>query len=311
MKHKLAYEPQLKLADLLPQLPQAVQDALLDRFGNEVGDQLVKRVPTSSRPKVQDGKRQILIDVSTRDMDRDREILIPTGADFSEFELSGVVVDSHNYSSIERVVGHAVNLSKNDKTVPMVIEFLPTDLGEVAWTIAQHMPMTASVGFIPLDIIDKSHDDWADTVKQMAKDWPEFKKNRDKVERIIRKWLLLEVSIVSVPANAHALSQDVAKALKDGAITAEEAQLAIKGYAKLEEPESNEPPAPADPPPESDTKGAEPPADPPAEPAPPELIVEKAHEPFIERIPQVERIADPEAIAKAVENAIAIRGGKV
>ncbi len=239
----MPYMPTITLAELMPTLDPKMLASLQKRF-EDTSEMTVKRVATVSQPKVEEGKPQILIDISTRDMDRDREILLPKGCDTSEFMLSGVILDSHSYYGLDAIVGKAVQISKSDKTVSAVVEFAPTGMGATAWALAQFMPLQASVGFVPLDTIDQSHNDWAKTIAKCERDWPEFAKNRDKVKRIIRKWLLLEASIVSIPCNVHALQQDVSKQLSAGTITGENAQLCIKAF---EDAIAKDADAPADP----------------------------------------------------------------
>ena len=111
------------------------------------------------------------------------------------------------------------------------IEFAPTEDGDKAWALAQFMTLTASIGFVPTDVIDNQHPDWTKTLNKMEAAWPEFgAQQRDNLRRVIRRGVLLENSIVSVPANINALQQDVAAAVEEGKMTGEQVELVCKAF---------------------------------------------------------------------------------
>jgi len=216
------------LKELLAHLADDIREKLTASLSDYNGDTQVKRTRQSNMPQKTENERQIRMYISTRDMDRDNEILMPDGVDLEDFEMSPVILESHDYQTLP--IGKAVKVGIDEKGVWAVIEFAPTEDGDKALALSQFMPLTASVGFIPTDTISKSHADWVDTLKQLAKEWPEFKKARDAVVRIIRKWKLLEASIVSVPSNIHALQQEVSKQLENGKISREYAETVCKMF---------------------------------------------------------------------------------
>lgn len=100
--------------------------------------------------------------------------------DLSNFKKNSVLLDSHDYSSIEKIIGKWQNISVKDGRLQGDIEFaLENPLGLLAFRLAKGGYLNAlSAGFIPLD----------------------FGENGE-----ILKSELLEGSMVSVPANARTL----------------------------------------------------------------------------------------------------------
>ena len=159
---------------------------------------------------LKEGERAIIQYVSTRDLDRDNEILMPKGCDLSEFKKAPQVLWGHNYSMPP--IGSDKWIKADDKGLLAKTEYAETPRGEEVWQLrkAGHL-RTSSVGFIPLETTTPEKDDWKETCDELKDTCPEFKKVKDKVKRIIKKWLLLEHSDVSVPANINALTVAVAK----------------------------------------------------------------------------------------------------
>lgn len=100
--------------------------------------------------------------------------------DLKAFKKNPVFLDSHNYGSIERIIGKVGRLTTKDGKLEGDIEFfLDNPLGTLAAKAAeQGFLNTTSIGFIPREFNDKGE---------------------------ILKSELLEISAVSVPANADAL----------------------------------------------------------------------------------------------------------
>ena len=96
----------MKLSNLLHLLPKETQPDAAKLF-KEQGDVAVKRSASSGLvPKLEPGERAVVMNVSTRDMDRDAEIIMPKGLDLSQYLKSPVVLDSHDYSKLP--IGKAV-----------------------------------------------------------------------------------------------------------------------------------------------------------------------------------------------------------
>lgn len=100
--------------------------------------------------------------------------------DLKSFKKNPVFLDSHSYWSIEDIIGRVAKISVKDGKLQGDIEFaVDNPKGALAMKLAEGGFLSAtSIGFIPREFNDKGH---------------------------IIKSELLEVSAVSVPANADAL----------------------------------------------------------------------------------------------------------
>lgn len=124
---------------------------------------------------------------STADEDRHGDI-VEQNFDLKWFKKNAVLLDSHNYGSIEHIIGKVKNI-KQDGRLHGSIEFATMNpKGLLAQEMADAGFINAtSIGFIPKEFDDKG--------------------------RIIKSELL-EISCVSVPANARALFEKVAEETK-------------------------------------------------------------------------------------------------
>ena len=117
---------------------------------------------------------------STANKDRHGDI-VEQNWDLKQFKANPVYLDSHNYSSIERIIGKVEKIRvKDNKLIGDILFATNSPLGKLAYDLAQDGFLnTSSVGFIPLQFDEK-------------------------FERILKSELL-EISGVSVPANSDAL----------------------------------------------------------------------------------------------------------
>jgi HK97 family phage prohead protease len=116
---------------------------------------------------------------STASEDRHGDV-VEQGWDLKHFKKNPVYLDSHNYDSIENIIGRVNTIRVKDGSLQGDIEFaLDNPKGLLAYKLAEGGFLnTSSVGFIPKAFSDKGN---------------------------IIDSELLEISAVSVPANAEAL----------------------------------------------------------------------------------------------------------
>jgi len=166
-------------------------------------------------PKIEKDSRVFPIIVSTRQIDRDDEIVMPKGLDMKDWSKSGVVITAHDYSQLPSA--KAIWVGVNDFGVKMHFEAAPTDDGEKLLALSKFMPLTASIGMGSGEFMRAGSPEFDKATKKMLKDWPEFTdKTLAGLRGIIAKATLFEVSIVSVPANPNAVQTALAKsALSD------------------------------------------------------------------------------------------------
>lgn len=219
-------KPIVKLAKLFPVLDEALvtgvkalaAESHLDIDALEVkriGGDEVKRMPSANEIEtLKDGEHAIIQYVSTRDMDRDDEVLDPAGCVMAEFLKAPHVLWGHDYS--QPPVGKDEWIRSDEYGIMAKTVYAPTPRGEELFALRKGGFLnTSSVGFVPLESITPvDGSTWNKAVTDRLKRWPEFQKMADKVRRITTKWLLLEHSDVSVPANINALTLAVAKGLK-------------------------------------------------------------------------------------------------
>lgn len=205
----------LKLSKLLNCLPQATQEALRNLEGFSVDDPEleVKRLAAVAEiKKLETGERAVERYVSTRDVDRDTEVLDPQGAVLDQFKLAPQVLWAHNYA--EPPIGKAEWIRADEYGLKSKTIYAETERAEEVWQLIQGgFLKTASVGFIPIKRIWKGDVDWGATVAKYNAKWDTDLENAG-ATAITTKWLLLEYSDVPVPANINALTYAVAKSLQ-------------------------------------------------------------------------------------------------
>lgn len=154
---------------------------------------------------------------SDETIDRYREVIKLDGWDLSAYDRNPVVVDSHDYSSVARIIGKSIETQLLKEGLVNSVEFcMDNPLGSLAYKMAKAGFIRAeSVGFIPR----------------------EYKLGNDPKEPSVTytKTELIEISLVAVPANPNAVM-----ALKSGAITRGDLRDVIDELKRIceSEPES-------------------------------------------------------------------------
>jgi len=143
---------------------------------------------------IDESKRQIEAVVSTADLDRYDEIILPEA--FRElldaYLKNPVVISSHQHrldTGHSSVVGQVIKAWLDQVGLHVVIWFAETELGNEFWYLYKNKFQRAfSVGFIPLE-------------------WQDGTSDGGQRVRTYTKVELLEISCVPVPANRNALSK--------------------------------------------------------------------------------------------------------
>jgi len=127
---------------------------------------------------------------STQDVDRHGDVVMQEGWDLKHFKKNPVILNSHNYGDATEVIGKASNVKIEDGKLVGKITFAVAEnpKAKVIFDLYAGGFLSAfSVGFIPKKFKEN---------KDGSKDW-----------WTIEEAELLEVSAVSVPANARALAK--------------------------------------------------------------------------------------------------------
>jgi len=149
--------------------------------------------------------RTVVARISTTSIDRDGEVLLPSGIDLKDFRKNPVVLLNHDQGGLP--VGRALSVKRQSDGIIAEVQFAERPTGHpssVEWIpdtifnlFQQGILKAFSVGFIPLEMREPTDRD--------------FKKFGDDVRNVISKWSLLEFSVVNVPSNQDSLVLQVAK----------------------------------------------------------------------------------------------------
>jgi len=133
-------------------------------------------------------------------LDRYHEVISLDGWELDNYLKNPVVVDSHDYSTIAKIVGSSTSLTITPRGMINRVHFATDNpLGNLAYKLALGgFIKSESVGFIPLE--------WTNGPVSAGSDEP---------DRTYTRQELLEISLVAIPANPGAT---VGLALKSGAV---------------------------------------------------------------------------------------------
>jgi HK97 family phage prohead protease len=152
--------------------------------------------------------RTALARISTTSVDRDGDVLLPSGLQAEEYRRNPVVLMQHDP---DRVLGRASNLRTTSNAVLAQVQFaerpdsLPTNLEWPPDTVLSLLQQGVLNGFsVGFSIPPGGRRD------ATAKDVERF---GDNVRSVVTRWNLLEFSVVSIPANQDALLVAVSKGL--------------------------------------------------------------------------------------------------
>lgn len=140
--------------------------------------------------------------ISNTEVDSDGDILYSPGVDLTRFYKNPVVVFNHQYSIPN--IGKVLDIRVVDGGIIAKMRFATTQFANEIWELIKGgFLRTCSIGFIPLEVL------MAGTAKfnQFAK---EKNLNIEGCKRIVTRFMLIENSIVPLPANQDALILAVA-----------------------------------------------------------------------------------------------------
>ena len=201
----------LKLGKLESSLPKETIEALQSGGFFDASAEVKRTSIVAKAERFEPDERAVVGYISTRDVDRDGEVLVPQGAILDHYMLNPVVLWSHDYSGLPIGKAEWVKADKNGLKAKRT--YANTMQAHEVWSLIEGgFLQTASVGFIPVERTTKRDPGWKDLVKKYNAKWG-VDLEKDGAEIITTKWILLEFSEVAVPANPHALITAVAKGL--------------------------------------------------------------------------------------------------
>jgi hypothetical protein len=144
----------------------------------------------------------IVSQISTILPDRDKEVLMPRGADLTEFNLSPTVLFGHEYSGTIFGTDTLSAIGKNlwtkidDYGLVAKTKFANTDFAQQCkQLIMDDVLRMWSVGFFPIKIRPVTEED-----EEENPSW------KEKVWRVIEKWNMVEYSLVPIGSNPGAIT---------------------------------------------------------------------------------------------------------
>lgn len=194
---------------LLDQLPKDVKENVESELSTcEIENPYIKRLSDTTIKINEEEEKVVVGSASTRDMDRDNEIVLPQGINTDQYLKNPVLLWNHNWSGMP--IGSTIDLKKTKKGLITKSKLADTSLANDIWTLVKggHL-RTYSIGFIPTKIYHKSHNGFGEYVEKLRQEWELDKKELDGLNSIILKSILLENSMVSIPANPNALVQAI------------------------------------------------------------------------------------------------------
>jgi len=228
-------------------------DAMLDNLSDEVRESIEKKIENAEvesenlclkRPsfvndefKIAEGDKNMAVGYSsTRQLDRDNEIVVPNGLDLSDYKKAGAVkLFNHDWTGLP--VGKNLAIKSDGFGIAHKTEYGGNKFAhEVFETMKFGSLKTSSIGFIPLKILWNGSKDFNNFVDRAVKSWDEFTtKVADNTAAIITKSAMLEDSIVGVPANAGAVEVAVSKGMLDvGIASLKRMGFEIKAFEERE-----------------------------------------------------------------------------
>lgn len=173
------------------------------------GGKVRSEVPEELLATLKDGEQACIHYVSTRHIDRDREIVLPKGLCLDGDTLPPVL-EGHDYSKPPIAKDEWIKCDEMGIMAKTI--YAPTVRGQEYWQLRKGGFLnSSSIGFIPLEASTPSDASWGPLCKKLVKAWPEFEACMKDVRRIFTKYVLIEHSDVSVPSNMHSVTLAVSK----------------------------------------------------------------------------------------------------
>jgi HK97 family phage prohead protease len=147
--------------------------------------------------------------ITTDSVDRDGEVVVPAGMNSKDYERNPVLLYEHD---VLKPIGKMLKMKRGDRSIEAEFALAPRPEGHTGdWlpdAVGALMDFgalnTMSIGFLGLEARPASKAD--------------SEKYGQGVRRVYGKWKLLEVSVVSIPANQDAIITAVRKGLCSPAV---------------------------------------------------------------------------------------------
>lgn len=159
-----------------------------------------------------EGDRYSVGTITTIDVDSDGDVVLPSGLDTKRYEKNPVVLFQHN---LNMPVGYAEKLVFNDDRVIAKTRYASTaEATKVHQLVKDRVLRTHSIGFITMAAEPRGSVAFDMIMADLQAKFPERfnEQTSKKVDRIVTKALMVEYSIVTIPANEEAVINEVKSA---------------------------------------------------------------------------------------------------
>jgi len=207
------FTERLLLKDVLPE--KAKDIAKKYKLKEEDIEFIRKKNPLNAEDlQIEDGERAAIRYINTADVDRDNEIVLPSGGQVNDFKKSPTVLYAHDYHGLPIGKDIWIKLVQGKGWLAKTVYAKHQLAFDVYNLVKEKFLNTSSIGFIPLESVKPEDKDW-DKIKDIVKsEYSINEKLIDKAKRIYTKWILLEHSDVPIPSNINALNVAVGKGLE-------------------------------------------------------------------------------------------------
>ena len=194
----------------LSRLPAEMVDDIEEELKNADVEPYILRKGFSGLEISEGEERVSIARMSTRGIDSDNEIVVPFALDITRFQKNPVLMFNHDWSAAP--IGSVSNIKMDYFGIDGKLHFAETLMGNEIWSLVRDRHLRSnSIGFIITQYVTRSHPDFDKMIDHALKDWDEFTtQHADRLQGFITKGILLENSVVGIPANEDALMQAVA-----------------------------------------------------------------------------------------------------
>lgn len=199
-----------KLKEIFPDKAKAYAQKLKIKAGEL--EYVRKGIPIDPGDiEIKEGERAAIRLVTTPHLDRDGEILIPSGAILDDFRQSPSVMYAHNYRELP--IGSDQWIKQVKQGILAKTVYAKHQFAEDVYQCVKDRHLNSnSVGFIPVEVVsqeDKKQFELTQGV--LEKDYGISRDESVKAKNIYTKWIMLEHSDVPIASNAQSLNLAVSK----------------------------------------------------------------------------------------------------
>lgn len=200
----------LKLTDqYLSSLPVEMTDGIEQELKEADIEPFVMRKGFAGLDIEEGEERVSIARMSTRTIDSDNEIVVPFALDVTRFQKNPVLMFNHDWSGTP--IGSVSEIKMNNFSLDGKLNFADTMKALEIWSLVRDGHLRSnSIGFIITQYVSSSDKRFSKLVDRAIKEWDEFTvEQADRLRGFVTRGILLENSVVGIPANEDALMQAV------------------------------------------------------------------------------------------------------